>query len=158
MAGGKSPTQKRGIAWLLIALGAICFLAGGVMAFGYITAGGWEKTEATVTRNIESRGLRPGGGTGTARMERVWCPEIRYKVAARTYTTRMQSDCARTAKYKVGDKVALYYDPSDPGEALIDARDKFMNIMLLGFILALMMWLGAWFLFRRARRQTAAED
>jgi len=105
---------KSGCLWLLLNLVCIILLS---VAY-YYGHTSWAlsqhgaSVDGTVVALHESRATSDSGVT--------YAPVVRYDVGGRTYTFT-SSNSSDPPAYKVGERVALRYDPADPARARIDS-------------------------------------
>lgn len=101
---------------LLLLLNLICVaMLGGAYYYGrtsWVLSSGGAKAGGKVVALKESPATHDSGVT--------YYPVIEYEVAGRSYTFT-PSNSSNPPAYAVGERVALLYDPSDPGRARVDS-------------------------------------
>jgi hypothetical protein len=113
-AGGCLELLRRGCLWLVLNL--VCAVMMGVAYYYGHTSWALSRSgasaEGTVVAMKESPATQESGVT--------YYPVIRYEVGGQTYTFESHNSSDPPA-YRVGERVALFYDPADPARARIDS-------------------------------------
>lgn len=158
----------------------VCLLGLAMSGFGiyFIALGGaaraWPATEGHVIATQVRTDVSMAGDASPAQIEasRRYYPEVsygwsvdgasysgsRYRLGTthRKYKTRAEAEAA-SARFPEGSAIAVYYDPAQPGEAVLDrAASAGVFVPLpLGLLILAMGLLG--FRYREQLRQAAAE-
>mgnify|MGYP003700880357 CR=1 FL=1 len=126
---------------------AVAFVCAIVLAVGYAVNAGYETTQGTVIGN-NSRPTRSAEGP-KARV----CPRIEFRDHEQVTREFTAFDaCADTESFKVGQRVTVYFQKSDPAYPSTTATDELFNTMIAALVVGLVSLIGALVVRRRQRR------
>lgn len=133
-----------------------------------------ERRQTTVYRAVEGEITRSEvarGNTGTTASETTtWTHDFEYRyevdgetytgdrTASATYRTSDRSEVEETAaRYPVGSKITVHYDPDDPATSVLEPGISALPSLFLALgVVGLLALAGVFFLLRRSPRERAA--
>jgi len=141
---------------VLLGCAIVTFLCAVVAGIGFAMNVGYAATEGTVLSNNIRTVIKRRGSEIVSR-ERQVCPRVRFQASpnlTREFTALHA--CADAARYKVGQKITVYYRPKDPADANTNAPQQAFNLMIVCLLVSILCLLGALFFRRRGQRQGAS--